>query len=78
MMERTSLNQNWILRRTACRGGPGLRPAAMNTPKDLRATTKHTKPRWEITPQPVLAAPTSHYLSPQTALTGAKLCMLSP
>jgi hypothetical protein len=67
-----------ILKHTAFRAGPALRPDAMNTLTGLRATTKHTKLRWKITQQPGLAWTTSHLLPPQKTSTGAFLAMLSP
>jgi hypothetical protein len=78
MMERPSLHRNWILKRTSFRVGPDLRPAAMNRIKRFRANKKHTDQGWKITPQPILAASTNHWLPSQIASTRTTLFMLSP
>ncbi len=78
MTERPPLHQNWILKRTSFPVGPDLRPAAMNTIKRLRATTKYTDQCWKITPQPILTALKNHWFPPQTAATGTTQFMLSP
>ena len=78
MMERPSLYQNWILKRTSFRTDPDLRSAATNTLEWPRPTAKHTVQCWKTTPQPILAASTNHWLSPLIASTGTTLFMLSP
>ena len=78
MRERPSLEQSWFLKRTSFRAVPDLRSAAMNTLIWPPATAKHTDQCWKITPQPVLAASTNHWLPPQIASNGTTLFMLSP
>ena len=78
MMERPSLHQNGILKRSSFRAGPDLRSAVMDTINRFQATEIHIDQCRKTTPQPDLTSSTRRWRPPQVAPNDTTLVMLSP